>query len=71
MELHNLANPANVAYYNPALVAQMQAKLESKMAETGVNFTPSTPYCHLPIAVLTVPMRGVCRLPARARKARC
>jgi len=44
-ELHNLANPANVAYYNPALVSEMQAKLESKMAQTGTNFTPSSPYC--------------------------
>jgi arylsulfatase A-like enzyme len=45
MELHNLADPANTTYYNPTLVAQMQAKLEAKMAETGVTFTPSTPYC--------------------------
>ena len=44
-ELHNLANPANTAYYDPTLVAQMQARLEAKMAETGVTFTPSSPYC--------------------------
>ena len=44
-ELHNLANPANTAYYNPTLVALMQAKLAAKMAETGVTFTPSSPYC--------------------------
>jgi arylsulfatase A-like enzyme len=45
MELHNIADPANIDYFNPALVAQMQAKLEAKMAETGVTFVPSTPYC--------------------------
>jgi arylsulfatase A-like enzyme len=44
-EVNNLANPANVAYYNSTLVAQMEAKLESKMAETGTSFTPSSPYC--------------------------
>jgi arylsulfatase A-like enzyme len=44
-ELHNLADPANTGYYNQTLVVQMQAKLEAKMAETGVTFTPSTPYC--------------------------
>jgi len=46
MELHNMADPLNTAYYNPTLVAQMDAKLLAKMAETGVTFTPSTPYCH-------------------------
>jgi hypothetical protein len=45
MELHNMADPANIPYYNPTLVAQMHAKLLAKMAETGVNFMPSTPYC--------------------------
>lgn len=45
MELHNMADPANTAYYNPTLVAQMHAKLGAKMAETGVTFTPSSPYC--------------------------
>jgi arylsulfatase A-like enzyme len=44
-ELNNLADPRNVAYYNPALVAQMSAKLDAKMAETGTNFSPSSPYC--------------------------
>ena len=44
-ELHNMADPLNTAYYNPTLVAQMDAKLRAKMAETGVTFTPSTPYC--------------------------
>jgi len=44
-ELNNMADPANTAYYNPTLVAQMQAKLDAKMAETGVNYKPSTPYC--------------------------
>src|SRR6266571_3716569 len=44
-ELHNMAHPANAAYYNPTLVAQMQAKLDAKMAQTGTNFTPSSPYC--------------------------
>ena len=43
-ELNNLANPLN-PYYNAALVAQMQAELEAKMAQTGTNFTPSSPYC--------------------------
>jgi len=45
MELHNMADPLNTAYFNPALVAQMDAKLLAKMDETGVTFTPSTPYC--------------------------
>lgn len=44
-ELHNMADPANVAYYNPSLVTQMQTKLAARMAETGTNFTPSSPYC--------------------------
>ncbi len=62
-ELHNLANPANTAYYNPTLVAQMQAKLEAKMAETGVNV-------HTLVSVLsrnrlTLPMRDVVGCPAR------
>jgi arylsulfatase A-like enzyme len=44
-ELNNLADPLNVAFFNPALVAQMSAKLDTKMAETGTNFSPSSPYC--------------------------
>jgi arylsulfatase A-like enzyme len=44
-ELHNMAHPLNVAYFNPALVAQMHDKLANKMAETGTNFSPSSPYC--------------------------
>jgi len=34
-ELHNLANAANTAYYNPTKVTEMQAKLATKMVETG------------------------------------
>jgi arylsulfatase A-like enzyme len=44
-ELHNMADPRNTDYYDPTLVAQMDAKLRAKMAETGVTFKPSTPYC--------------------------
>lgn len=43
-ELHNMAHPDNVAYYNPALIAIMQEKLQLKMQETGTNFTPTSPY---------------------------
>jgi choline-sulfatase len=46
-ELHNMADPANTQYYNRELAEQMHAKLLAKMAETGVDFTPSTPYCLL------------------------
>lgn len=44
-EYNNMADPKNTAYYNPTLVAQMDAKLRAKMAETGVNFNPSSPDC--------------------------
>ena len=43
-ELHNMAHPDNTAYYNPVLIAVMQAKLTAKMQETGCNFSPSSPY---------------------------
>jgi arylsulfatase A-like enzyme len=48
LELNNLANPKNTANYNQALVEQMQAKLDAKMAETGVTWHPSTPFCGCP-----------------------
>lgn len=44
-ELHNMAHPKNAGYYNPTLMAEMQAKLVAKMAETGTSFTPSSPNC--------------------------
>jgi len=40
-----MANADNTAYYNPTLANQMQDKLKAKMAETGVTFNPSSPYC--------------------------
>lgn len=43
-ELHNMANPDNMAYYNPELMETMKAKLLAKMDETGCNFQPSSPY---------------------------
>jgi choline-sulfatase len=35
LELHNMADPANVAYYNPAKLSEMLAKLHRRMDETG------------------------------------
>lgn len=45
LELHNMADPANTAFYDPQLVSVMHEKLLQKMAETGTNFTPSSPFC--------------------------
>ena len=45
---NNMANPDNTAYYNPALALQMQAKLDQKMAQTGVTYQPNSPFCTIP-----------------------
>jgi arylsulfatase A-like enzyme len=47
-EYNNMANPDNTAYYNPALALQMQAKLDQKMAQTGVTYHPNSPFCTIP-----------------------
>ena len=47
-EQHNMADPLNTKYFDPVRVLEMQAKLEARMTETGVNFTPWTPYCSTP-----------------------
>ena len=42
LELHNMAAPANVAYFNPAKLEEMIGKLQRKMAETGTGQLSST-----------------------------
>ena len=45
-ELHNMANPANIGYYNPEKTAEMAAKLKARMA--AASLSPSRPWSSCP-----------------------